>query len=213
MLRDLIELSRPKHWVKNVFVVPARAVRDSPAAPSSTSRSSLCGLLCFCLASSAVYALQRRAGRRARPHARRQAQPADRRRAHHQAGRVRVVARARRARDRPRVRHRAATRCCCCSACTSSINIVYSSGAKHIALIDVFLLSGAVRAARAARLRAARRASLELAAAAARTRSRCSSRWPSAAPIWSKAWAAITAPRSTATTRASSTRRSASRPA
>ena len=55
MLRDLIELSRPRDWVKNVFVlmpVPFALASGAALHPQSFAL----GLLGFCLANSAVYA-------------------------------------------------------------------------------------------------------------------------------------------------------------
>ncbi len=56
MLKDLLELSRPKHWIKNVFVfMPLPFALASGAARIEPSKLVL-GLLGFCLANSAVYA-------------------------------------------------------------------------------------------------------------------------------------------------------------
>jgi decaprenyl-phosphate phosphoribosyltransferase len=55
MFRDLLRLSRPHHWVKNVFVLmplPFAAAAGAQIEPAPF----LLGLLGFCLASSAVYA-------------------------------------------------------------------------------------------------------------------------------------------------------------
>lgn len=56
MLADLVVLARPKHWVKNVFVLmPAPFAVADGARPDSWMF--LAGLGSFCLANSAVYAL------------------------------------------------------------------------------------------------------------------------------------------------------------
>jgi 4-hydroxybenzoate polyprenyltransferase len=55
-LRDLITLFRPKHWAKNVFVFMPVPFALAWGATFSAGRFSL-GLLGFCLANSAVYAL------------------------------------------------------------------------------------------------------------------------------------------------------------
>ena len=56
MLKDLLELSRPKHWIKNVFVfMPLPFAVASGTAQLDPARF-LLGLFGFCLANSAVYA-------------------------------------------------------------------------------------------------------------------------------------------------------------
>jgi 4-hydroxybenzoate polyprenyltransferase len=140
MLRDLIQLSRPKHWVKNVFsFLPVPFAIASGAKLDAAKFAA--GLLCFCLASSAVYGFN-------------DAQDAERDRMHEDK------------RNRPiaagRIGKRAAyawslslavlaTGLAFATASHSvlllfglylSSNIIYSSGAKHVALLDVFLLAG-----------------------------------------------------------------------
>lgn len=56
MLKDLIELFRPKHWIKNVFVFMPLPFALASGAHFDVRRF-LLGLLGFCLASSAVYAM------------------------------------------------------------------------------------------------------------------------------------------------------------
>lgn len=140
MIRDLIRLSRPKHWIKNVFVfLPV------PFALASGARIDFLtfgyGLLSFCLASSAVYSFN-------------DAQDAERDRMHEEK------------RHRPIAAGRIskpvaygwslllATLGALLALASASqtalllfglylvINVIYSMGAKHIALLDVFLLSG-----------------------------------------------------------------------
>ena len=54
MVRDFLELSRPKDWVKNVFVfMPVPFALASGA--HLDARVFGLGLLAFCLANSAVY--------------------------------------------------------------------------------------------------------------------------------------------------------------
>lgn len=56
MLKDLLELSRPRHWVKNVFVfMPLPFALASGTAEVDLPRF-LLGLIGFCFANSAVYA-------------------------------------------------------------------------------------------------------------------------------------------------------------
>ena len=133
-----------------------------PAARSSTRRVR-CGLLSFCLAASAVYALQRCAGRRARPRARGQAPPPI------ASGRI----------SKPVATSWSAL------LGAVSLGLAYATGSSEALLLSVLYLAiniayswarstcaarrlpavGDVLVARAARLRAARRRALELAAA------------------------------------------------
>ncbi len=139
MLADLIELSRPKHWVKNVFVflpVPFALASGARLDPLTFSL----GLLGFCLGSSAVYAFN-------------DAQDAERDKLHE----------TKRSRPIPsgRVPKRIAylwssvlvaaggalvlswggTQAMLIFCAYLLVNLAYSLGAKHIALLDVFLLS------------------------------------------------------------------------
>jgi 4-hydroxybenzoate polyprenyltransferase len=139
MLRDLIQLSRPKHWVKNVFVflpVPFALASGAHLDPIRFA----CGLLSFCLASSAVYGFN-------------DAQDAERDRMHEDK-RNRPIAAGRISKPVAYVWSLLlAAAAAGLALATGSdevllllvlylvINVAYSSGAKHIALIDVFLLS------------------------------------------------------------------------
>jgi 4-hydroxybenzoate polyprenyltransferase len=139
MLRDYIELSRPKDWIKNVFVfmpVPFALASGAALKPSVFGL----GLLAFCLGSSAVYAFN-------------DALDAERDRAHEKK-RHRPVASG-------RVTLLQAKLLSIALLCTSvglafasgsmpalvilavylSINAAYCLGAKNIALLDVFLLA------------------------------------------------------------------------
>jgi 4-hydroxybenzoate polyprenyltransferase len=139
MVRDLIELSRPNHWVKNVFVL-----MPLPFALASGARleplSFGLGLLGFCLASSAVYTLN-------------DIYDAERDRMHPE-NRHRPVASG-------RVSERTATAWGLLLFVTAvglavlsgrpdavmvlliyvALNLVYSLAGKHIPLLDVFLLA------------------------------------------------------------------------
>jgi 4-hydroxybenzoate polyprenyltransferase len=140
MLSDLIELSRPKHWIKNVFVfLPVPFALASGAQLHLTTFAY--GLASFCLASSAIYGFN-------------DAQDAERDRLHEDK------------RNRPiasgRVSKPVAYAWSLLLACIGSAlalathntevllcfglyllaNGAYSLGAKHIALLDVFLLAG-----------------------------------------------------------------------
>ena len=140
MLRALFELSRPKHWVKNVFVflpVPFALASGAHFDPLTFAY----GLLSFCVGSSAVYAFN-------------DAQDAERDRAHEDK-RNRPVASGRISKP---IAYGWSLLLACVGAGLSyatqsyaamllyalylAVNAVYSLGAKHLPLLDVFLLSG-----------------------------------------------------------------------
>ncbi len=139
MISDLVELARPKHWVKNVFVflpVPFALAAGARLRPLVF----LLGLTAFCLASSAVYAFN-------------DAQDAERDRAHDEK-RHRPVASGRVTKRVAYLLSLALGLCAALLAVASgsaqvlelvalyvAINLFYSLGAKHIPLLDVFLLS------------------------------------------------------------------------
>jgi 4-hydroxybenzoate polyprenyltransferase len=50
----IVQIMRPQHWTKNVFVFAALIFGQKLAAPSAVGRAAG-GFLCFCLAASAVY--------------------------------------------------------------------------------------------------------------------------------------------------------------
>ena len=139
MIRDYLALSRPKDWVKNVFVlmpVPFALAAGATLDPIVFG----IGLLAFCMANSATYAFN-------------DAQDAERDRAHDKKKHRPVAS--------GRVSLRGAYIWSFLLACLAfalafasgrvgavtvvaiylAIQLVYSLGAKHIALLDVFLLS------------------------------------------------------------------------
>lgn len=139
MLKDYIKLSRPKHWIKNVFVLmPAPFALASGAEPSLL-RFGL-GLMAFCCANSAVYSFN-------------DAQDAERDR-HHDEKCTRPVA-AGRISERNAYLWSAAlvgvgTAMAIGSGSLSALiifvlyllsNLFYSLKGKNIPLVDVFLLS------------------------------------------------------------------------
>lgn len=138
-LLDFVELSRPKHWVKNVFIL--MPVPFAIADGATIEPISFClGFFGFCLASSAIYALN-------------DSQDVDRDRLHPDkrnrpvaSGRVSV----------PAARLWFAALLVASAALTVAsgrpaaltvvalylaVNLVYSFGAKHVPLLDVFLLA------------------------------------------------------------------------
>jgi decaprenyl-phosphate phosphoribosyltransferase len=139
MIRDYLALSRPKDWVKNVFVlmpVPFAVASGATLDP----RIFGIGLVAFCLANSAVYSFN-------------DALDAERDRAHDKK-RARPVASG-------RIAVRGAYIWSLSLACLAgalalvsglpgvlfvvgtylTINLIYCLGAKHVPLLDVFLLS------------------------------------------------------------------------
>jgi 4-hydroxybenzoate polyprenyltransferase len=139
MLRDLIELSRPKHWIKNVFVFLPVPFALASGAHLDVLKFAF-GLLSFCVAASAVYAFN-------------DAQDAERDRAHEDK-RSRPVASGRVSKP---VAYAWSALLAAGGAglayATGSgqvlllyglyltVNIIYSTGAKHLPLLDVFLVS------------------------------------------------------------------------
>ena len=139
IIRDLVALSRPRHWVKNVFVLMPIPFALAGGAKIDLSTFAL-GLLGFCLAASGVYAFN-------------DAQDAERDRLHPQkrtrpvaAGRISVAA----ARGwsallvgsslalTAATGHPAAV---LATAGYVVLNLAYSLGGKHVPLLDVFLLA------------------------------------------------------------------------
>jgi 4-hydroxybenzoate polyprenyltransferase len=139
MISDLIRLSRPRHWVKNVFVVMPLPFAVAAGAELHVG-SFLLGLFGFCLVNSAVYVGNDIVDAEA-----------DR---HHSRKRHRLIASGV---VRPGVAAVfGATLLACglgmCAATGSesatcvalayvAINVVYTGGAKHIAVLDVFLIA------------------------------------------------------------------------
>ncbi len=140
MLKDLLELSRPKHWIKNVFVfMPLPFALASGTAQIDPLRFVL-GLAGFCLANSAVYAFNdAHDAERDRLHPKKRRRPVA-------AGRVSVRAAVGWALT-------LATGGAALAGVSGSIwsltvvlvyvvlNLFYSVRGKHIPLLDVFLLA------------------------------------------------------------------------
>jgi len=138
-IRDLVVLSRPHHWVKNVFVlmpVPFALAAGAELEP----RSFLLGLLGFCLASSGVYAFndacdaerdRLHPDKRERPVAAGRVSPAG---AYGwSAGLVGLALALTAASGHPGA--------VAATAAYVLLNVAYSFGGKHVPLLDVFLLA------------------------------------------------------------------------
>lgn len=139
MIEDLLQLSRPRHWVKNVFVLmplPFAVAAGATIEPISF----ILGFVAFCLASSAVYAFN-------------DAQDAERDRLHPDKSK-RPVAAGRISPATARVWSGAlAVSSLALSTATNHqaapvvvtayllLNLGYCLGGKHIPLLDVFLLA------------------------------------------------------------------------
>ncbi|MGD8859648.1 MAG: UbiA prenyltransferase family protein [Myxococcales bacterium] len=139
MLRDLIQLSRPKHWIKNIFVflpVPFAMASGAELDPVRFAA----GLFALCLASSAVYGIN-------------DAQDAERDRMHEEK-RNRPIAAGRISKPVAYGWSAGLIAASAALALTTGsqlalilvglylvINLTYSFGAKHVPLLDVFLLS------------------------------------------------------------------------
>lgn len=139
MISDFVRLSRPRHWVKNVFVlmpVPFAIAAGARIEPFSFGL----GLLAFCLAGSAVYAFN-------------DAQDAERDRRHPEK-RDRPVAAGRISVGQARVWSAALAAIALGLGSATGhpeaplvigiymvLNVGYSLGGKHVPLLDVFLLA------------------------------------------------------------------------
>jgi 4-hydroxybenzoate polyprenyltransferase len=139
MLRDLIQLSRPKHWIKNVFVFLPVPFALASGAHLDIAKF-LYGLFSFCLASSSVYAFN-------------DAQDAERDRMHEDK-RNRPIAAGRISKPVAYAWSALLAGLGAGLAVASgspvalvlfgiylTTNAIYSLGLKHVALVDVFFLS------------------------------------------------------------------------
>lgn len=141
MLKDYIKLSRPKHWIKNIFVfMPAPFAIASGGATLEPMLFGL-GLLAFCMANSAVYSFN-------------DAQDAERDRLHEDkrhrpvaAGRISTGG----AYGWAALLIAVGTGLCMASGSLTVLaifstylllNLFYSLKGKNVPLLDVFLLSG-----------------------------------------------------------------------
>ena len=145
MLSSLIRLARPAHWVKNVFVlipVPFALVAAHKKAIAFDFQTLpfLMGLLGFCLVNSAVYTLNDLldAGTD-RLHPKKRHRPIASGAVSPRAAKIQIG-----------VLFLLGTALCLASGkpaavalvlAYTGINVAYSLGAKHLALLDVFLLS------------------------------------------------------------------------
>jgi 4-hydroxybenzoate polyprenyltransferase len=139
MLRDLIRLSRPHHWIKNIFVLMPVPFAVATGAHIDL-RAFAFGLFSFCLAASAIYAFN-------------DAQDVERDRMHEEK-RNRPIAAGRISKGVAYAWSAGLVAVATAFAYLTGkpmaltlfvlyvvINVGYSLGAKHIALLDVFLLS------------------------------------------------------------------------
>ncbi len=136
--RDVLELLRPKHWVKNGFVLAGLLFGHAWGDPAQVA-TALAATLAFCFASSAVYAFN-------------DAQDAARDR-EHPAKRARPVARGaitpRAARGIGALLAALAlgvalwtdARVAALIAAYVVLNAAYSLGLKHVAVLDVFIIA------------------------------------------------------------------------
>ncbi len=140
MFTGLIRLARPRHWIKNIFVVlpvPFCYAAGVYLAPAKF----LLGLAGFCLVNSAVYTLNDLSDARAdRFHPEKRQRPLAAGQVSHRAAIVQIIV-------------LLGIGLGLCGAAGNSrsvmvivlayvvINLAYNLGAKHVALLDVFLLS------------------------------------------------------------------------
>jgi len=139
MFADLVRLSRPKHWIKNVFTFLPVPFAIASGAQLDVPRF-LFGVLALCLASSAVYAFN-------------DAQDAERDRMHEEK-KNRPIAAGRISKGVAYIWSAgliaAGTGLSLATGSQTvlmiyglyvAMNLAYSLGAKHVTLLDVFLLS------------------------------------------------------------------------
>ncbi len=139
MLRDYLELSRPKDWVKNVFVFMPVPFALASGAKLDRHVFAL-GLLAFCMANSAVYSFNdAQDAERDRAHDRKKERPVASGRI--SAGRAYLWSLTLVALGTALVLASGSHGALLIFAIYLGINLVYCLGAKNIALLDVFLLS------------------------------------------------------------------------
>ncbi|HEX7476438.1 MAG TPA: UbiA prenyltransferase family protein [Polyangiales bacterium] len=143
MVRDYLELSRPKDWVKNVFVFMPVPFALASGATLNAKVFAL-GLCAFCMANSAVYSFNdAQDAERDRAHDKKKERPVasgrvSERGAYLWSGSLAVLATA--------LAYASGNQSGNQGALTIvgiylGVNLVYCLGAKNIALLDVFLLS------------------------------------------------------------------------
>jgi 4-hydroxybenzoate polyprenyltransferase len=136
--RDVIELARPRHWVKNGFVL-AGLLFGHVGGNLNTIVAALAATLAFCLASSAVYAFNdARDAARDREHPDKRTRPVARgartpRAAQAIAARVGATAHG--------LAFWADMRVAVIIAAYIALNAAYSLGLKHVPVLDVFLIA------------------------------------------------------------------------
>ncbi len=139
MIADFIQLSRPRHWVKNVFVLmplPFAAAAGATIEPMSF----MSGLLAFCLASSAVYAFNDAQDvERDRLHPEKAKRPIAAGRISPGAARLWFVVLVLSSLGLSAATQRPAAPLVVVTYIL--LNVAYSLGGKHVPLLDVFLLA------------------------------------------------------------------------
>jgi 4-hydroxybenzoate polyprenyltransferase len=139
MLKALITLARPKHWIKNVFVllpVPFALKAEGVFSPWTF----LLGLAGFCLVNSAVYTLNDLCDAAAdRLHPRKRFRPIAAGVVPRNVAAAQIVVLCAAGMGLCLAAHRPA--CVLIAAVYVALNVTYNLGAKHVPLLDVFLLS------------------------------------------------------------------------
>lgn len=138
-IRALIEVSRPKHWVKNVFVLMPLPFGLAIGAELNPLAFGL-GLFAFCLANSAVYAFNDVVdAERDRLHPEKRERPVASGRLSEQAARLWSLFLLLLALATAFASNSLST--VAVLATYVAFNLFYCLGGKHVALLDVFLLS------------------------------------------------------------------------
>jgi 4-hydroxybenzoate polyprenyltransferase len=141
MLRALFELARPKHWIKNVFVLlPVPFALKALGDESFSLAAFLLGLAGFCLVNSAVYTLNDLCDAAAdRLHPRKRWRPIAAGAVTRGVAATQIIVLAAAGMGLCLAAHRPA--CVLIAAVYVALNVTYNLGAKHVPLLDVFLLS------------------------------------------------------------------------
>ena len=138
---DLIRLARPKHWIKNVFVLlPVPFALKATSGVGFSFLSFLLGLAGFCLVNSAVYTLNDLCDAETdRLHPRKCRRPIAAGKVHKSVAVLQITVLLFAGLGLCFAAGRPVT--LSIAGAYLAINVVYNLGAKHVALLDVFLLS------------------------------------------------------------------------
>lgn len=141
MIKALIKLARPRHWIKNVFVLlPVPFALKASGAESFPLSTFLLGLAGFCLVNSAVYVLNDLCDANAdRLHPKKRLRPIAAGFVPKGAAIIESVFLCAAGIALSLAAHRSG--CVAISVVYILLNVSYNAGLKHVPLLDVFFLS------------------------------------------------------------------------